>query len=120
LWFRGGKKFWEGLVRFCQNSLMLISDTFSVLSLERGFRDVDVAIYVRGEYDSYGLMKFSIRVARTLENKVQPRMEFGVKDLNTFPITFQYEVIKSGRLVFSRDNVKRVRFEAGVLSTYIS
>lgn len=86
---------------------------------ERGFRDVDVAIYVRGEYDSYGLMKFAMRVARTLENKVEPRMEFDVKDLNTAPITFQYEVIKGGRLVFSRDNVRRVRFEAEILSTYL-
>lgn len=85
----------------------------------QGFRDVDVAIYVMGEYDSYGLMKFSLRVARTLENKVQPRLEFDVKDLNTAPITFQYEVIKSGRLIFSRDNVRRVRFEAEVLSTYL-
>ncbi|MEM2145144.1 MAG: nucleotidyltransferase domain-containing protein [Candidatus Jordarchaeaceae archaeon] len=73
---------------------------------EQGFRDVDVAIYVMEEYDSYGLMKFSLRVARALENKVQPRLEFDVKDLNTAPITFQYEVIRSGRLIFSRDNVR--------------
>lgn len=86
---------------------------------DRGFRDVDVAIYMNDEYDSYDLLKFSMRVARTLERKVKPRLEFDVKDLNTAPITFQYEVISSGKLVFSRNNVKRVRFEAEVLSTYL-
>lgn len=84
-----------------------------------GFRDVDVAIYVGGDYDSYGLMKFTMSVTRALESKVKPRLEFDVKDLNTAPVTFQYEVIRSGRLVFSRDNVKRVRFEAEVLSNYL-
>ncbi|MGQ9722880.1 MAG: type VII toxin-antitoxin system MntA family adenylyltransferase antitoxin [Candidatus Jordarchaeum sp.] len=86
---------------------------------DRDFRDVDVAIYVNDAYNSYDLMKYSMRVARTLERKVKPRREFDVKDLNTAPITFQYEVIRSGKLVFSRDNIKRVRFEAEVLSTFL-
>ncbi|MBS7251897.1 MAG: hypothetical protein KIH08_15100 [Candidatus Freyarchaeota archaeon] len=86
---------------------------------DRGYRDVDVAIYVIDVNNSYDLMKYSMRVARTLERKVKPRREFDVRDLNTAPITFQYEVVRSGKLVFSRDDVKRVRFEAEVLSTFL-
>jgi predicted nucleotidyltransferase len=86
---------------------------------DRGFKDVDVAVHVRREYDSYGLMKFSMRVARTLERSMKPRVEFDVRNLNTAPITFQFEVIRSGKLVYSRNNVNRVRYEAEVLSTYL-
>ena len=85
----------------------------------QGFKDVNVAIYVREKHDPYVLMKYSMGVARALESKVKPRLEFDVRDLNTAPVTFQYEVIRSGQLVFSRDNVRRVRFEAEVLSTYL-
>ena len=86
---------------------------------DRGFRDVDVAIYVSGEDDSYDLMKFSMRVARTLERRVKPRFEFDVTPLNNAPIAFQFEVIRSGKLVFSREDVKRVRYEARVISAYL-
>ncbi len=42
-----------------------------------------------------------------------------MKILNTAPVSFQYEVIKSGRPVFLRDREQRIRYEAGVLSRYL-
>ena len=83
------------------------------------FGDVDVAILVAGEPTPYQAMRFRARVERELERGFGYRFEADVKILNTAPISFQYEVIKSGRRVFSRDNERKVRYEAGVLSLYL-
>jgi len=83
------------------------------------FGDVDVAILVTGEPTPYAAMRFARRVERELERGFCYRFEADVKILNTAPVSFQYEVIKSGRRVFSRDNGRRVRYEAGVLSRYL-
>ncbi|MFA7073120.1 MAG: nucleotidyltransferase domain-containing protein, partial [Methanoculleus sp.] len=73
------------------------------------FGDVDVAILVAGEPTPYQAMRFRARVERELERGFGYRFEADVKILNTAPVSFQYEVIKSGRRVFSRDNERRVR-----------
>ena len=83
------------------------------------FGDVDVAILVAGEPTPYQAMRFRARVERKLERGFGYRFEADVKILNTAPVSFQYEVIKSGRRVFSRDNERRVRYEASVLSLYL-
>ena len=83
------------------------------------FGDVDVAILVAGEPTPYQAMRFRARVERELERGFCYRFEADVKILNTAPISLQHEVIKSGRLVFSRDRERRVRYEAGVLSLYL-
>ena len=83
------------------------------------FGDVDVAILVTGEPAPYQAMRFARRVERELERGFCYRFEADVKVLNTAPVSFQYEVIKSGRFVLSRDRERRVRYEAGVLSRYL-
>ncbi|MDK2915946.1 MAG: uncharacterized protein PWR25_503 [Euryarchaeota archaeon] len=83
------------------------------------FGDVDVAILVTGEPTPYQAMRFRARVERELERGLCYRFEADVKILNTSPISLQHEVVKSGRLVFSRDRERRIRYEAGVLSRYL-
>ncbi|MDD4471633.1 MAG: nucleotidyltransferase domain-containing protein [Methanoculleus sp.] len=83
------------------------------------FGDVDVAVLVAGEPAPYQAMRFARRVERELERGFCYRFEADVKVLNTAPISFQHEVIKSGRLAFSRDRERGIRYEAGVLSLYL-
>ena len=83
------------------------------------FGDVDVAVLVAGEPAPYQAMRFARRVERELERGFCYRFEADVKILNTVPISLQHEVIKSGRLIFSRDRERRIRYEAGVLSLYL-
>ena len=83
------------------------------------FGDVDVAILVAGEPAPYQAMRFARQVEREVERGFGYRFEADVKILNTAPISFQHEVIRSGRAVFSRDRGRTVRYEAGVLSLYL-
>jgi len=87
--------------------------------LQGDFGDVDVAILVAGEARPSQTMRLARRVERELEREFCYRFEADVKILNTAPISFQYEVIRSGRPVFSRDDEKRVSYEASVLSLYL-
>jgi len=94
----------------------------SFIDIERDvFRDIDVAIYVSSvsPFGAYEKMKLSLKIGRELEKVIRPRCEFDVKILNYAPILFQYEVIKTGKVVFSRDEVDRIRYEAKVISSYL-
>ncbi len=84
------------------------------------FSDVDIALYVRSKnFSPYEKMKFFLKIERELEKAIKPRCEFDVKILNYAPISFQYEVIKTGKVVFSKDGAKRIRYEAHILSMYL-
>ena len=113
----------EGVVRTIRTVLagfdeIEVGYVFGTFS-QGDFGDVDVAILVTGDPIPYQAMRFARKIERELERGFCYRFEADVKILNTVPVSFQYEVIKSGRLVFSRDRERRVRYEAGVLSLYL-
>lgn len=83
------------------------------------FKDVDVAVLTQKKLTSYEGFRFSMLTARKLEQEIEPRLEFDVKILNTCPISFQYEVISTGKLVFCRDELRRIRYEESVLEEFL-
>lgn len=88
--------------------------------LERDeFNDIDLALLLSEGLDSYKSLKSSFRVAGELERQINPGFEFDVKILNFSPTDFQFEVIKKGKVIFSRDKSRRVDYEFEVISTYL-
>jgi len=83
------------------------------------FADVDVAVLITGEPTADRAMRLARKIERHLERALSHRFVVDVKVLNTAPISFQHEVIKSGRQVFSRDRDRTVRYEANVLSLFM-
>jgi predicted nucleotidyltransferase len=85
------------------------------------FNDIDVALLVSEELgmDSYKSLKFSLKVAGELERKIKPRFEFDVRILNTASVEFQFEVIRKGHVIFSRDESTRIDYESEAISTYL-
>ena len=83
------------------------------------FNDIDVAIFLSKELNPYAKFKFAMKMARELERGIKPRLEFDVKILNYSPVEFQHEVIKKGRVVFLRDDSKRIEYESKLISTYL-
>lgn len=90
----------------------------SILKSDR-FRDIDVALYLPAEMDSYQRMKYGMKVAREIEKALDYAQEVDVRILNDAPVAFQYEVVKTGKVVFCREDKERIRFEAQVLSSYM-
>lgn len=91
----------------------------SILESDR-FRDIDVAVYLPAEMDSYQRIKYGMKVARQIEKALDYAKEVDVRVVNDAPVEFQYEVVKTGKVVFSRDDKGRIRFEAQVLSAYMN
>ena len=68
--------------------------------LERDdFHDIDIAIHLGKEQSPYQRFKLSQKVARSLEQGIEPRVDFDVRILNYAPVYFQYEVISKGIVV---------------------
>jgi predicted nucleotidyltransferase len=67
--------------------------------------DIDLAVYVKGKVD----VNFEARLALKLEKEVEK--EFDVFIINNKPTLFLSEVFRKGKLVFSRDENLRVKFE---------
>ncbi len=67
----------------------------------------------------YQRFKLAQKVARSLEQVVQPRVDFDVRILNYAPAYFQYEVISKGIVVLERDRERRVDYEADLISEYL-
>jgi predicted nucleotidyltransferase len=110
------KRIGEVLNRFQEIEFAYLFGSF----LERdAFNDVDVALHVSKDFSPYKGVKFSLKVERAIEKEIEPRCVFDVKILNHAPIVFQYEVINVGEVTFSRDEKKRMRYEATVLSSYL-
>jgi predicted nucleotidyltransferase len=69
--------------------------------------------------DPYKSLKFSLKVASELEKQITPRFEFDVRILNIAPVEFQFEVIRKGCFIFSRDESKRIDYESEIISIYL-
>lgn len=65
-------------------------------------------------------MKHEVGLADELWRSLdKPLFEFDVKILNSAPVYFQYEVIRTGEIVCSRDEAERIEYEASVASEYL-
>ncbi len=85
----------------------------------RGFRDIDVALLVSEKLSSYNALKLAMHIGSELNFGIKIGHDFDVRVLNNAHPKFQYEVVKTGVAVFSRDEQERFDYEADVISTYL-
>jgi uncharacterized protein len=86
------------------------------------FQDIDLALYISRmicDMDPYALYKLQMQVAREVEEKIISPVPVDVRVLNDAPVEFQYEVIKTGRLVYERNREQRTDYEADIISRYL-
>jgi len=113
------EQIWARISRIL-SSFPEITECYIFGSFLRGeFRDIDLAILLHDEFSPYHAMKFAMKVGRKIEKDMEYCYEFDVRVLNFSPIQFQYEVIKKGKLIFSREERIPVRYEAHLLSQYL-
>jgi len=85
----------------------------------RDFRDIDVALLVSEKLSSYNALKLAMHIGSELDFGIKIGHDFDVRVLNNAHPEFQYEVVKTGVAVFSRDEQERFDYEADVISTYL-
>lgn len=98
---------------------LLLGYLYGSFLVRNDFNDIDIGLLVAGERTPYELFKYAMKIASDLERCITPRYEVDLRVLNTAPVEFQYEVVKTGQVVFARDENVRVAFEADVLAKYL-
>ncbi|WP_042701864.1 type VII toxin-antitoxin system MntA family adenylyltransferase antitoxin [Thermococcus sp. PK] len=78
---------------------------------DRPFRDIDVAIYVDGNYDLTYELELEEELTRIVGFPVD------VRTINNAPVTFRFKVLE-GEPLFSRDEKVRCEFEEWTLREY--
>ena len=81
-----------------------------------GFRDIDVAVYLRDSPPESAL-RYELSLEASLMND-DNGYPVDVRILNSAPLSFRYQVIKGGLLLFEKDDDERADFQEATLSAY--
>ncbi len=79
--------------------------------------DIDLGLVLRKEFEPDPL--YPAIIANELEKKLNLKREVDVRILNGQSVRFVYQVIKEGKVVFCRDEEKRVEFETNITKGYL-
>lgn len=79
------------------------------------FEDVDIGLLVEDDFKPSAL--YEARIAGELEQRL--KLNFDVRILNGRPVRFLFSVLKNSKLIYSRDERKRIEFESRVMRKYI-
>ena len=104
-----------------KNLIMVIEKIVKILSKEKKIlfaylfgsylenrkyaKDIDIAIFVKGKASK----DFERKLARKLSNEVKKDIDIFI--LNKVPLIFLLQIFKNSKLIFSRDEKKRIEFE---------
>lgn len=78
------------------------------------YHDIDVAVYLSGDFNKNDLKKFPYGYESSLTGELMKLLHSDKIDLvilNNTPLLLTNRVINSGKLLFDRDKFKRVAFE---------
>ena len=81
----------------------------------RDARDIDIAIFLRGTTDYWSETQ---EMAGRLEKSLNYSRKIDAHTLNCAAVSFAFEIIKTGRLLFERGLEERLNWEAHALSRY--
>lgn len=83
---------------------------------EGAFRDIDVAVYLR-ETPSVSVLQYELKLESELM-KTLGKYSVDIRVLNEAPLSFRFQVIRQGVLLFARDEDERAEFQERTLLDY--
>lgn len=82
------------------------------------FRDIDIGLLVDEQSAGEDSLTYASRVSDSLGTALGFRYECDVRVINQEPVWFRFEVIRTGRAIYVRDEDDRIDFETRVLVEY--
>jgi predicted nucleotidyltransferase len=79
--------------------------------------DIDVAIFLKNSHTIEKDPMFEVKLALEIEKELRKPVD--VRILNDKPLIFINQVMKHGKLLFSRDERERISFETKMLDLYL-
>ena len=84
----------------------------TIKNRDRGESDIDIAILTDRRVDEYKLFILSQKLADILKKEVD------LIDLNKASTVFKIQVIKTGKLIYNSDNLKKMYFQMKTMKDY--
>ncbi len=85
--------------------------------LKGEFNDIDIAVYLKEGMSEKEILEFELSEGVELSKELG--FEIDLRVLNGRKIVFLHQVLRNGKLLFCRDERKRVEFETEVYSRYL-
>jgi len=96
-----------------------IAYVYGSFLLRGDYRDIDIALLVDGRQPGEDtFLKYAADAGDRMEKALDFRCECDVKILNDQPVWFEFEVIRTGRPLYVRDDGERIDFETQVTIEY--
>ncbi len=83
------------------------------------YQDIDIALLLNGTMEPYALFKLQVQIAGEIEDLLSPRVPCDVRVLNDAPVEFQYEAIRTGSIIFCRNEEQKIDYETDMMRQYL-
>ena len=83
------------------------------------YQDIDIALLLNGTMEPYALFKLQVQIAGEIEDLLSPRVPCDVRVLNDAPVEFQYEAIRTGNIIFCRNEEQKIDYETDMMRQYL-
>ena len=83
----------------------------------RSWSDLDIALLVDDSVDVSGYLEVELEISKKIDAVISPP-ESDVRIFNIAPLNYKIQVVQNGKLIYSKDESKRVNFETSVRSLY--
>lgn len=98
---------------------VLLAYLFGSFVRDDTYQDIDIALLLSGTMEPYTQFKQQMQIAGEIEDLLSPPVPCDVRVLNGAPVEFQYEVIRTGCIVFCRSEEERIAYETGIMRRYL-
>lgn len=79
------------------------------------FEDVDIGLLLENDFKPPNL--YEAKIAGEFERRL--KLNFDVRILNDRPVRFLFSILKNSKLIYSKDERKRIEFESRVMREYL-
>lgn len=85
------------------------------------YEDIDIGILIQKEFIPNTLyeVKLAGKLDKVLRPICNPFKQVDVCVFNNKPLRFLYSVLKNSKIIYSKNDLKRVHFEANVIKEYL-
>jgi predicted nucleotidyltransferase len=104
----------------CHYDQVLLAYLYGSYISSDTYQDIDIALLLTGTMEPYTLFKLQMQIAGEIECQLSPQpVPCDVRVLNGAPVEFQYEAIRTGRIVFCRNEELKIDYETDMMRQYL-
>jgi len=102
----------------CHYDQVLLAYLYGSFLRHDACQDIDIALLLSGTMDPYALFRVQMQIAGEIEDLLTPHVPCDVRILNGAPVEFQYEVVRTGSIVFCRNDEQKIDYETVLMRRY--